>query len=363
MATVYSTRRRPVGLPTGRPSWDGERWVWSFMSASTRRTWLLFCGLLLLLAGLVMARLYTGDLPGWDKFRIPRGLIAQIHLMLILKGIIVGAALAISGVALQALLRNVLAEPFILGLSTGAAAGLMVQLLIESRLEMSFWSWGGQTGQWGAILGSAVTMTVVMMAGRRQGVLEPLTLILVGVVVSMINGAAIMVIRFLLPLERREDISFWLMGRLEESTNFGHVAVVGGVVLVSGLLLWRMSRSLDASSFSDLEALSLGVELGRLRVMLFLIATLTAGAAVSLAGPLGFVGLVCPHLARLIFGPTHRVMIPAAVMLGAGLVVGADLLVRLVHFGQGIMPLGIFTVALGAPFFIWMLRRTVWQGI
>ncbi|MCC5831031.1 MAG: iron ABC transporter permease [Phycisphaeraceae bacterium] len=333
------------------------------MRQRSLRNALLFASLVILLGALVLARLYTGDLPGLDKFRWPSGIVLETHVLLIVKAALVGAALAMSGVALQSLLRNVLAEPFILGLSSGAAAGLMVQYLLQSRLDVG--NPGGLLwrGDIGALLGSAVTMSIVMLAGRRNGALEPLTLLLVGVVVSMINGAIIMVIRYMLPLQKREDISFWLMGRLDETAGWTEVMVAGSVVIVAGLVLIKLSRAMDAAAFSDLEAVSLGVRLERLRVALFLIATATAGAAVMLAGPLGFVGLVCPHLARLLVGPRHRVMLPAALLLGACLVIGADLLVRLVHFGQGIMPVGIFTVAIGAPVFIWMLKQRIGPGV
>ena len=335
-------------------------------SPATRIT-VIFLLLLLALTALVVVRLYTGDLPGAAKFRWPSGIILETHAMLIVAAIITGAALAGSGVALQALLRNPLAEPFILGLSSGAALGVMVQRYILEWLRNA--PAGGEAGdtsaamQWlagahyeAALLGAAATMAIVYIAGRRGGLVDPLMLLLTGVVVSMINGSLILLIRFLMPLERWQDISFWMAGQLSEAHSWPTVALIGGLTVVGGVLLWCLGRAMDAASFSDAEAASLGVNLARLRLLLFLTAAALAGGAVVLAGPLAFIGLVAPHLARLMLGPAHRNLILAAAIIGAGLVVAADLAVRLLSQGRGILPIGIFTVALGGPIFILMLR-------
>lgn len=348
-------------------------------SATPRiRVAVIFILLLIGLAALVVVRLYTGDLAGAAKFRWPEGIILETHALLILSAIITGTALASSGVALQALLRNPLAEPFILGLSSGAALGIMLQRYI---LEMWLTGGRGQSEQWGAaeapgtlvqwlsglhyeaaLIGAAATMAIVYIVGRRHGLIDPLMLLLTGVVISMINGSLIMLLRFLMPLERWQDISFWMAGQLNEAHTLGAIAAVGVVTAVGVSVLWGYGRAMDAASFSDAEAASLGVNLARLRLLLFLIAATLAGGAVVLSGPLAFIGLVAPHLARLMLGPGHRNLVFGAAILGAGLVVAADLAVRLLSQGRGILPIGIFTVALGGPVFILMLRSRLSRG-
>ncbi len=303
--------------------------------------------------GDVFSALYRLFVGGWSEGSA-QTTILDIRLLRVVSACLVGLALAASGVALQALLRNPLAEPFILGLSSGAALGIMVQWLIVYSLYQRF---GGS--HLGALLGAMVSALIVYAASRRRGMIDPLGLLLTGVVLSTVNGAVIMLLNYLkMPAGMREDIGRWMMGYLNET--IGSQALLGVAVLtfIGVLLLALLGRAMDVATFSDSEALSLGVNLKLLRTMLFVLATVLAGGAVVLAGPIGFVGLICPHLGRLMLGPGHRYLVIGSALLGAMLVILADTLAVVLDrtFNIGLMPIGIFTAMIGGPLFLWMLH-------
>lgn len=309
----------------------------------------------LLLVGVSLLRLMAGTYWGWPSEEIFSFRWLRLEL-----AIIAGVALATSGVGLQALLRNPLAEPFILGLSSGAAVGVIVQLYFRKIL-----GWSVGPTQYGAMMGAMATMGIVYFASRRRGLIDPLGLLLVGVVLGTINGAIIMFISYFSSGEAglREDLFRWMMGYLNESVSVSTVRWVGLTTLGGlGVFIW-LGRQMDAASFSDTEAHSLGVNLSRLRVVLFVVASVLAAGAVVLAGPLAFVGLICPHVTRLIFGPGHRMLVIGSAMLGATLVVGADVAAVALDFGQGLMPIGIFTAIIGGPVFLLMLRSSLGRGL
>ena len=274
---------------------------------------------------------------------------------------VVGTALAVSGVALQALLRNALAEPYILGLSTGAAAGMMAQQLILRQLGVAL-----GMSQIGALAGASATMAIVFLAGRRQGVVDPLGLLLTGVVLSTINGALIMLCNYLVgPGGLRDDLTQWMMGYLNQGAGWLTVGGIGAVTAIGGGWLLSAARAMDIASLSDSEAMSLGVRLQYLRAVEFAVASVLAAGAVLLAGPIAFVGLICPHLGRLMVGPRHGPLLISSAMLGAVLIIVADTTSAWLHLqlGVGRMPIGIFTAMLGGPAFLWMLRPHLGRGM
>lgn len=297
--------------------------------------------------------------PQW--FERPTALsIMDLRLLRVVLAVLVGAALASGGVALQALLRNPLAEPFILGLSSGAAVGVMGQSLLGFLLGAPIGS-----GQLGALIGAAGAMLIVWAASRRHGVLDPLGLLLTGVVLSTICGAIIMLLNYLVgPGGLRENLSYWMMGYLNEGVHCGTVASVTLIVLAGiGLLLWA-GRSMDVATFSDTEAQSLGVNVAALRTLLFATASVLAAGAVVLAGPVAFVGLICPHVVRLIQGPRHGPLVLSSALAGAVLILLADCCAVWLDraLGMGLMPIGIFTAMIGGPLFLWVLRPQLGRG-
>ncbi len=294
-------------------------------------------------------RLYIGSaaigLPDWEE---------TTRLNRLFAGVTVGACLAVAGVALQALLRNPLAEPFILGLSSGAGLGVIVQLFITQLM-----GWSGTGIELGALLGAMISMVIVLLAARKKGVVDPLGLLLTGVVLSTINGAVIVLLNYIVgPGGLKEKLSYWMMGYIGDSVTPERLLPAAGLglALTAGLLF--QSRALDISTLSDDEAQSLGVNTRRLRLFLFVAASALAALGVVIAGPISFIGLICPHLARLALGPRHAHLIPASALLGASLVVMADTLSAWIDFmlNTGLVPLGVFTAILGGIGFLWMLR-------
>lgn len=273
---------------------------------------------------------------------------------------VVGASLATSGVALQALLRNALAEPFILGLSTGAGVGIMGLTLIGRTFDLTLGA------HYGAMIGAALTLTIVFMASRRQGVIDPLGLLLIGVVLSTINGGIILLLNYLPHSEGLwENVAKWMVGYIQEGVS---PTVFMGVALLSGVgisLLLVLGRAMDVATLSDDEAQSVGVNLKTLRALLFIIASILAAGAVILAGPIAFVGLICPHIVRMLIGPRHRPLLIGAAAMGAALIIVADMLsasLKLV-LDRGLMPLGVFTAILGGISFLWILRPKLGREI
>lgn len=335
--------------------------VWRLWMRLDRRARLALLALTVVCAAAVMLRLVVGThwigLPTGEQ----AGLVMAARFKCVQLAVIVGVALSVSGVSLQALLRNHLAEPYILGLSTGAAAGVMLQRWIA--LEMQ---WRTGPSYTGALAGALASIAVVYAAGRRRGVIDPLGLLLTGVILSTVNGALIMVFNYLAGSGGlKDEIARWMMGYLDQSAGGGVMLAVALVTACGlGLLLWQ-SRAMDVATLSDTEAEALGVHVGRLRTLLFTVAGVLAAGAVVLAGPIAFVGLVCPHIARLCVGPRHTAMLPAAALLGATLLLGADTASAAIGFSAdvGAMPLGIFTAILGGPVFLWMLRPHLGRGL
>ena len=284
------------------------------------------------------------DLEGVDRLRLTSVAVAAI----------VGAALAVSGVLLQALLRNPLASPFILGVSGGAALGVMVAIYLGYVLAMPALRHGMNGVP--AVVGAALTLAVVYGLGQRRGLLDPISLILTGVIVSAICGALIMFLQQLVPLGLRADLITWMAGTISQGVSGTALAVTGGITIAAAVGAMAMGRAMDAATLGDDEARSVGLALGPLRLALFFLAGVLAAVAVALAGPIGFVGLIAPHATRFLIGPRHRALVLGSALMGVALLVGADVASQLVSVGGGRMPVGIFTALIGGPSFIWLLR-------
>lgn len=326
---------------------------------STKAAWVLIgCALLAAIFARLLVDSTDFGLPSGEnagfliKLRVERGAMAAL----------VGIALAVSGVALQALLRNPLAEPYILGLSTGAGLGIMVEGYLAIQLGFV-----ATTGGLGAALGTAATLAIVYLASRRKGVIDRLGLLLVGIVLATINGALIMLLNYLSgPGQLRNDIVQWMMGVLQPRSLGWQDAIAAGVCVVSlAGLLWQ-ARALDIATLDDDEAAALGIHTHRLKTLLLLTASVLTATAVLIAGPIAFIGLIAPHLARLLLGPTHRPLLLGASLLGATLLITADVAsdtVSAMNDSIGSIPIGIFTAILGGPVFLWMLRPQLGRGI
>jgi iron complex transport system permease protein len=279
---------------------------------------------------------------------------AAIRQERVLIGVIVGAALAVSGVLLQCLLRNPLASPDLLGLASGA--GLGVTLAAYAAYRAGGYIAPPAANVPAALIASLAALGLVYLLSQRRGLIDPISLILIGVIVAIICSAVTVFVQQLLP-DKGLSVSRWLLGALRDDAAWTELVAVGAATLCAVLVAVRLGPAMDAASLGDDEARSLGVPLGALRAFLFVASGILTAGAVVLAGPIGFVGLVCPHLIRLGAGPAHRTLVVGSALAGAALVVGADALVRSIDLGTGRLPIGVLTSILGGPLFIVMLRR------
>ncbi|GJQ30840.1 MAG: ABC transporter permease [Phycisphaerae bacterium] len=276
----------------------------------------------------------------------------------VVSGAIVGVCLAVAGVFLQSMLRNPLASPDIIGLASGSGLGVMLAAWLGYRagLGLAAIDAGGLGVSGAALVGSLLALGLVYALSQRRGLIDPITLVLVGVAVSIVCGAGTLLIKQLLP-DQGMSAGRYLMGVVRDDTPVRTLWWAGAVALGGVVLGVACGRAMDANALGEDEARSVGVPVGLLRGVLFAAAGVLTAAAVVVAGPVGFVGLICPHVVRLGAGPGHRVLVIGAALAGVALVVGCDVLVRAVNVGTGQLPIGVLTSLIGAPVLIGMLRR------
>jgi iron complex transport system permease protein len=271
------------------------------------------------------------------SLRLPRAILAGF----------VGAGLSVSGATFQALLRNPLADPYILGVSSGAAVGAILAIL----LGLGTCSFGLPLA---SFLGALLTILVVFYFGRQDGKIHPNTLLLAGVITGSFLSALIM---FFISVSQREElhtIIFWLMGDFSFS-NARAILIIFPYILLGISLLYLRSRHLNLILSGEEDAVQLGVDVEKLKLISYLSASLITAASVSVCGLIGFVGLIIPHSARLIFGPDHRLLIPSAALLGASFLIASDTFARTL-LAPVELPVGVITAAFGGPFFIYLLK-------
>lgn len=325
------------------------------MTGRGRRTLIGLIALLLVCAALALVRaLVYRHLDGTLSLSWPGETVAKLRGTSIAVAMITGVALAVSGVLLQALLRNPLASPFILGVSSGAALGVMAAMYTATVLGWAITTQVGHTVP--ALIGSLMVLMIVFALGRRRGWLDPLTLVLTGVVVSAICAALIMFLHHLSPQGLRSDLITWMMGHISQGVTGGTLLITGAITLTCLVISALLGRAMDAATLSADEARSVGVSIGRLRLVMFLVAGALAALSVTLCGPIGFVGLIAPHVARLVIGPRHTTLVFGAALTGAALLLAADIASQVISVGGGRMPVGVFTALIGGPAFIALLR-------
>ncbi|HLT30565.1 MAG TPA: iron ABC transporter permease [Myxococcaceae bacterium] len=326
-----------------------------------------------LVAAMVTA-LAFGDQPisPLQAIREPQGLdgtlLFRLRLPRVLQALLVGAALAGTGAVLQALLRNPLAEPFVLGVSGGGALGATLALaagvvFVGEAVDglPGFVAGVGAPGLF-AFLG-AMAVTFLLMGGvGRSGPGGTVTVLLTGVIFNAFAGAAITAIQSLVSPERGRDIFRWLAGSLGHPSS---AALISGALLQTAALgvLLVLAGRLNLLSLGDEEAASLGVPVTSTRRMLLIATSASVGGAVALSGMVGFVGLLVPHVLRRILGPDQRLLLPASILGGAAFLALADLAARLLFPWTGTeLPVGVLTALLGGPFFLFQLRRRAFHG-
>lgn len=271
-------------------------------------------------------------------------IILHIRFPRVILAIITGMALSVAGVVLQALLRNPLADPYIIGVSSGAALGatLAIVLGLISLISLA------------GFLGAVLAMFLVYSLARTGYKVSVKTLLLAGVIVSVFLSALISLVASLKG-ESMYQIILWLMGNLSE-TNITLIIIAGLMVLIGIIAVYLFARDLNIVSIGEESAQHLGIEVETVKKRLFIITSLITGAVVALTGLIGFVGLIIPHIMRLIVGPDHKILIVASLLAGGIFLVLADLFARTI-ISPAEIPVGVITAIFGGPFFLFLLRR------
>src|SRR5438874_2010020 len=301
--------------------------------------------LVLILLGAAM--LGAERLPLFDLTEQQRSILYDIRLPRILLGASVGASLAVAGAGLQALLRNPLAEPYLLGVSNGAALGTMLAFVFFQSLEI--------TRPVLAFAGAGLaTVVVYRMAQSRMG-MNVERLVLSGVIVTTFLSSVIVMLTTLFDAAKLRSFTFWLLGDLSQASRTGVYLSIAAAV-VGTIILTTQARSLNLMMVGERDAMDFGVEAGRVRMLVFGSASLVVGAAVASSGSVGYVGLIVPHLVRLSVGSDNRLVVPFSAIAGAIFVVFADTMAR-TAIAPRELPVGAVTALIGAPMFIYLLRR------
>ena len=284
-------------------------------------------------------------------------IVLELRLPRVITAMLVGGALAMSGAVFQALLRNPLADPYVIGTAAGASlgaiAGILLPVLVPVLAVGAGTQWIGLgASQVLAFAGGICAVLVVFAVARSAGPMPVVSLLLTGYAVSSLLAAAIALLMFVSG-RALGAIFGWLMGSLA-GASWPQLALAAPLILVSAVLLGARWRSLNVLLLGEEQAAHMGVEVEREKLRLTMLATLATSAAVAISGTIGFVGLVVPHVVRLALGADHRLLLPASVLYGAALLASADLGARL----AGGIPVGIVTALIGVPFFVALLRRS-----
>ncbi|MBN1236242.1 MAG: iron ABC transporter permease [Methanotrichaceae archaeon] len=298
-------------------------------------------------SGLELAEIIFSRLMGHD-LGLPAvydTVVFNIRLPRVLLAMLVGAALSISGATLQGIFRNPLVSPFVLGLSSGAAFGAALAIAVFPWMPL----------QIGAFAFSLLAVGSAYLMARRKGEVPVISLVLAGVVVSSVFGALLAIIQFAVDARSLQSIVYWNMGTLS-TASWSKVDMAAPWVLVGCLILITLRWRLNVLALGEEEARSVGMNLEVYKFVFIVTATLVASAVVAVAGIIGLVGLIVPHMVRMVFGPDHRILIPLSATVGASFLVLVDDVARSAFSFE--VPVGIITTLLGAPVFIYLLRVT-----
>jgi iron complex transport system permease protein len=283
-----------------------------------------------------------------DPDSMLHAIIWQIRLPRVLLATLVGATLSLGGLVFQALLRNLLAEPYILGISGGSAIGAIAGIL----LGLARFPGVSLT----AFMGSIATLALILMMTSGQSVMKKESLLLSGVMVNAFCSSVIMFLVSLTQDAKLHNIIFWLMGDLS-TADLGQIGLLAGMLLPCFILIFWHSHAMNLLLMGKEMAQATGINIKVVTITLLVTSSFMVSATVSYCGLIGFVGLVMPHLLRLIFGPDHRLLVPACILGGGSYLVICDLLARTLP-EQGEMPAGVITALIGAPLFIMLLKRS-----
>lgn len=308
----------------------------------------LLLSVLLLIVLASAAMLGAERLPLFGLNDQQRSILFDIRLPRIFLGACVGGSLAVAGAGLQALLRNPLAEPYLLGVSNGAALGTMLAFVLLDRWEIA--------RPLLAFAGAGLASVAVYRMAKSRAGMNVERLVLSGVIVTTFLSSVIVMLTTLLDAAKLRSFTFWLLGDLSQATSTG-VYISFAAALVGAVVLTSQARALNLMMIGERDALDFGVEVGRVRLLVFGAASMVVGAAVAASGSVGYVGLIVPHLLRMAVGSDNRLVVPFSAIGGAIFVVFADTIAR-TAIAPRELPVGAVTALVGAPLFIYLLRRT-----
>ena len=279
-------------------------------------------------------------------------IIMQIRLPRIICGALVGAALATAGVIYQGIFRNPMADPYTIGASTGATLGAALVIVLGVGVSLL----GVNTLQILAFVGSITTVLLVYNISRVGSKVPVTTLLLTGIAVSLFQTAIVTYIKVIAEENLLHSLTFWIIGSLAPTENWNDVWSILPLILIGIAVSFLFSRDLNILALGEDQAQHLGVDIEKVKRILLISGALITAASVSISGLIVFVGLVIPHLTRVVIGPDHRILLPTSAIVGASFLMICDAVAR-VTMGSGEAPVGIITALSGAPFFIYLLRR------
>ena len=285
-----------------------------------------------------------------------RVVLLDIRLPRLLTGILVGAALAVSGAVMQGLFRNPLADPGIVGVGAGAGLGAVLAIVLGSMLPASLAAiTGPHLVPIAAFLGGWGSTLVLYRVSTRQGRTSVATMLLAGIAMGALAGALTGLMVYIADDQQLRDLTFWGLGSLA-GASWTKIAAAAPIIILALIAAPALARALNAFTLGEAAAAHLGIPVQRMKNIAILTVAGATGAAVAISGGIGFIGIVVPHLLRLAMGPDHRYLLPAAALLGATLLLGADMIARVI-VAPAELPIGIVTAVLGAPVFLWILLR------
>ena len=331
----------------------------------TRRTGGLVVIVVVTLLVLVIAPLVGGDwLVPWDRGQtndaVARQILFQLRIPRVLMGFIAGAALAVGGVAFQAMFRNPLATPYTLGVASGASLGAVISF----HCGLAFATWGFSTTALFALCGAIFTLLIVYGISLWRAELSVATMLLAGVAMSFFNSSLILILQYISDPVQVFHAFRWMLGGLEGTVGYDDLKVLSPVVVIGCAVILGVRRELNLLALGDEWATARGVSLFRMKALLLFVTGIMVASVVAICGPIGFVCLIAPHITRLLVGPEHGRLIPAAALLGGSLLVICDTVARTIVAPTEI-PVGVITALLGGPFFLWLLfaRPLSWEWL
>lgn len=336
------------------------------------RRWIVLCGLG---AGMVAASMIAVSFGAYpvnilkvlqsvmtDDIDRAGLVIAQVRLPRVVFGLLVGAALGGSGAVLQVMFRNPLADPGLIGISSGAAFGAVTAIVVGGTIAPAFMLWASFYAIPAmAFAGACAATLLIVNVGQVNGKVDVALMLLAGIAINAIAQSGVGAMMFIADDQQLRSLTFWTLGSLAIA-GWGAMPVIGVAILVPTLLMAAHGASLNRLLLGDVEAAHLGVDVRRLKRLVVLSVALSVGTAVSFAGSIGFVGLVIPHLVRLLAGPDNRIVVPGSILGGATVMVLADLVARTAAIPEDI-PIGLVLGAVGGPFFLWLLLTRKWRRL